>query len=253
MNDVVFVRGETAAQPLFAPEESPTQKRSVMPRFFKEGRKDGNGVYQEVEMVEILIAGDRKSAAVKKVTDFVRDRWPEQYARWKRGEELSHDGTALEIWPPLADQKSLIQILKLNHIHTVEALAEIPDTALEPLGIGARKMREAARLYCDSKDDGVEQMRDENEKLRQQMAHMQAQIDSMAARGGTEEPAETSPETPVETPGETPPVVPETVQPVDWTEITPWPDRASYVRDVTGTRPKNMAEAEALMAKQEAA
>ena len=247
MTDVQYVRGEVAAQPLFAPDSAPTQNRSVFPRFFRTGHKRPDGSYHEVEMVEILIAGDRKSGAVKKVTEFIKARWPEQYATWKRGEELAHNGTSVDIWPPIADHPALIQILKLNHIHTVEALAEIADTALEPLGLSARKMREAARLYCDSKDDGVEQMRDENERLREQMQVMQQQIDQLLARG---------PVQPDETPAVAEPAPSDSVEPgevEDWTEIQPWPARASFVRDKTGTRPANMAEAEELMSALEAA
>lgn len=230
-----YVRGEGAATPLFEDDAAPTQRHTVIPRFFKEPRKNPNtGEWHDVEMVEMLIAGDRINSPVRKMTDQLRDRFYQQYDRWKRDQELSVDGTPLEVWPVLTGQPALIQTMKLNHVHTVEALAQIPDTALQGLGMSARRLRELAKVYVESKEgsDGNERLAKENAELRDKMAVLEEQMKALIAAKPETKPEEDEAE----------------VDSDNWREITPWPRRASFVEVTTGTRPKNMEDAEKLMA-----
>jgi hypothetical protein len=68
------------------------------------------------------------------------------YERWKSGQEVVEDGTALEAWPGLA--KPQIKALRAAQIRTVEDLAAISDGNLGAIRLpDARKLRDRAALF----------------------------------------------------------------------------------------------------------
>ena len=200
---------------------APSQATRVIPKFFIEARrvKHGDGYkVVDVEMVEFLIAGDARKAPIEKVTDYIRETYHEAYERWKRNQEMSVDGTVLEMWPVLTGQPALIHVLKANNVFSVEALAEIPDTALANLGMGARRLRANAQAYVESRkgSDQTERLLEENEELRaktdlqaQQIEEINARFEKMQA--GTPLPPAIMAAAPAEEPDQPDPAAPVTL------------------------------------------
>lgn len=143
--------------------------------------KEGRPIYHDVEMVRIVIAGDNKTEIVRKVKDDDRNRWPQEYAAFKRGEERALTGTPVEEWPAI--NRSQAMELKHLRILTVEMLAAVPDTALQGIGMGARELRAKAQAFLAASKDTAEAQRyaAENERLKDQMADMQRQIRELGA------------------------------------------------------------------------
>lgn len=169
----------------------PTQSRGVYPQFFmkpsvdkKASKEAGRQIYRDVEFVKILVAGDAKTECEQKVTDDHRLRWPHHYEQFKRGLEQVVEGTPLEEWPQIGRSQAIN--LKVANILTVEHLAEVPDTALQSLGMGARDLRAKARAYIERAKDSAAADRQaaENQALKDQIALLQAQISEMQERFG---------------------------------------------------------------------
>lgn len=134
------------------------EKDTARPRFYMDAiqnislsEKAGRPIFEDKEMVEIRIPGDKNWSWVGSVDEpgmHIKERFAEQYAAFKRGEMIASVGTPLEAWPPLT--KSRVAELKGCHIFTVEEYAAIPDNTLGKLGIGAREEREKARAFLES-------------------------------------------------------------------------------------------------------
>jgi len=88
--------------------------------------KEGRIVGADIEMVEVIVAGDRTQTWYGKVTDEHRNRWPVLYQAWKKGEEPPVQGTPLEQWPLIST--SFLHELKSLGVRTVEQMANLTDT-----------------------------------------------------------------------------------------------------------------------------
>jgi hypothetical protein len=93
--------------------------------------------------------------AVKARKDEIPSHWypafKASYDAWLKGEEVPLVGTALKTWPVLspAQQKNLISM----GLYTVEDLAQLPDSELQILGVGALDLRQKARSWLDASSD----------------------------------------------------------------------------------------------------
>lgn len=187
---------------------------SIVPRFFMDYKRGPNGDIIGHEYVEMLMPGDNKNAPVRKVTDTIRAEFPNQYAAFKRGEELSPEGTPIEMWP--AVNPSLARMLKTMNIYTVEQMAEVPDTAIGGI-MGGRSLRDRARVYLEASrntavsdalaqqnqrlTDEVEYSRRQNGEMAAQLAAMQRQIAAMEAAAAQAQAAPEQDEAPRRGPG----------------------------------------------------
>lgn len=137
---------------------------------------EGRPIYEQVEMCEILFAGDNTKTKVGRATDGNPPyylRFPNQYAAFKQQLEVVQDGTPIEHWPPITKAQALE--LKAMNIHTVEMLASVPDVNLK--WMGARQLRENAKVWLSEADAGKEAIRlnNEIESLKMQIEAMRNQ------------------------------------------------------------------------------
>lgn len=155
----------------------------IFPKFYMkaipnkaESEKAGRPIYRDAEYVEIRIAGDKGSVVSRKVRDEDRNRWPELYGRFKKQQEASVEGTPVEEWPVLSASK--VAELKALNIFTVEALAELKDSGLANLGMGARDLQAKAKAYLDASKDSslVQKQASEIEELKRQVDFLKKQI-----------------------------------------------------------------------------
>lgn len=90
------------------------------------------------------------------------------YEAWKRGEEVTHDGT------PLATvafvPKKAIAAYRMANVHTVEMLASIEDAALPKLGLDARNHRDMARKFVENAGSAQTKIK----QLEARLAEMEA-------------------------------------------------------------------------------
>lgn len=137
-------------------------KDTARPRFYNDAiqnvtlsEKEGRPIYEDKEMIEIRIPGDKLFSFVTQVREQDKQRWPEIYAAFKRGEERASVGTPLEHWPNAMLHKSRVAELKAQNIFSVEELASVPDSILPKLGMGARELRDQAKTYIATAKEGA--------------------------------------------------------------------------------------------------
>lgn len=169
----------------------PTQASGTQfPRFFKEIErktvpgKDG-AEYVETLYVEILQAGDVRSAPVRRVTPEWLEANPQfhaAYEAYRRGEQVSATGTPLEDWTGIG--RGQMMAAKALNIFTVEQLAELNDHGLRNLGMGARELQEKAKLFLERRADekAGERAVAENVRLNEELKAAHTAIADLSAR-----------------------------------------------------------------------
>jgi len=164
---------------LSAPAVGAPNPTLVRPRFFKGEQKDylasqekGFTVWREVELVELIVPGDKKQKPVKKVTRRVIERFPKEYHAWKHGEQR-------DVGIPLEEARFLskghVRTLKELDIVSVEDLAAISDAIVGDLGMDYREKRDQAKTFLADYKDMQRQARleKENEELHARLANLE--------------------------------------------------------------------------------
>lgn len=148
-------------------------------------REAGRAVFEDVPFITIHFPGDKTKKIDRPVrmeddNDVPSDphRFPRQWAKFKAEEEQTGDGLPIQQWPVLSKSQALE--FKAMGIHTLEHLAELPDTALNWLG--ARELRTQAQAWLDKAGAHAAESRlaAENAQMREQIAAMQKQIAELA-------------------------------------------------------------------------
>jgi hypothetical protein len=160
----------------------------VKPRFHMQEEEDprasqsaGRPIYKQREMVEILMPGNAWNRPDVYVTDEHKQRWPDEYAAFKKGIELAPHGTPLEHWPRL--KRNQVLELKAKGFATVEELADMSDTIGQQLGMGWMQLRAIAKAFIDegAKHALEEKLMAENNKLAGQVEGMKGELENMRA------------------------------------------------------------------------
>lgn len=155
-------------------------------------KQAGRDIFEDREFVRILIPGDRRSAPVEPVNDEHRKRWPREYEAFKAGKEAPLEGTALSDWPQIS--RSRVEELAYFHIRTVEQLAAVNDAQLQQLGMGARELRERAKLFLEVARNGtaplsrvlsrLEKAEADVERLTRDLSAANAEISALKGAAG---------------------------------------------------------------------
>jgi hypothetical protein len=143
-----------------------------------ESAREGRPIFKDVPHIRIMFAGDKTKVVFRPVEEQDKHRFAPQWAAFERQEEQVQSGTPVTEWSPLT--KSEAMELKSMNIHTVEALANLPDSGLNWLG--GREMRNKAQKYLEvSKDSAVlTKMAAENSKLQADIDALKEQIKQLA-------------------------------------------------------------------------
>ncbi|MFA4974369.1 MAG: hypothetical protein WC683_17320 [bacterium] len=170
----------------------------ITPEFIVEPVKDeaetekaGITIYKNVEVVRIRIAGDPYSVASTIVDDNIKRRFAAEYARWKQGQETrAINGTPLREWGPLAKSQALT--FEASNVFSVEDLAHVSDAHIDRFPDG-RTWRSRAAAWLASASDGsaAAKFAAENERLKEQMALLQKQVEELARRSAEDHDGET--------------------------------------------------------------
>lgn len=126
---------------------------STFPRFHVHPVEDpiasaaaGRPIFVQHERVQIIQPGNPNSPVLA-VTDNERQRWPDQYAAFRKGEDVSVNGTPIEQWAFLP--RNAVLELKAIDLHTIEQIAGLPDSAIHKIGMAGRNIRDMAKAYLD--------------------------------------------------------------------------------------------------------
>lgn len=161
----------------------------ITPRFFEETKRtnevDSNGlpVFRTVEYVELLIAGDKGNSPVKRVTQAIKEQFPNEYGIWKSkriNPDMVGDGIPLSLWPLIPTE--MAKALEYMNVFTVQQLAALSDSAIsKPGAIGLRDMRDKAKAFMDSAKSAapLAKLEVENRELKQRMELMQSQMEQL--------------------------------------------------------------------------
>ena len=166
-------------------------ENTIFPRFYTEAvpnnfksEKQGFPVFENRDFIEIHIAGDSKNIVVREVRESDKTRFPTQWAQYKANQEQVPEGFPLEQWPQL--NAAQVATLKAMKIRTVETLAELPDSSLQNIGMGARELQKKARDFLSGQNSvaavkkELEAEKAEKAEMQKMMQKMQAQIAELA-------------------------------------------------------------------------
>jgi hypothetical protein len=157
----------------------------------------GRPIYDEVLYAEVTSPGQKESAPVfileRKYADEVGIDKPERSHKYDQYKELvdayrnGHEGvdvrgTPLSAWPRMS--VALVATAAHAGIHTVEALAALPETRFSAFGPGARGLVEQAKAFVAAAEGNAptEALAAENEQLRTDMADLRKQLADLSAR-----------------------------------------------------------------------
>lgn len=173
------------------------ERDGAIPRFYVEAMRnnarseaEGRPCFDDVEMVEILIPGDRLATWVGRVNQGHRERWPDRYRAFKEQTEAPPEGTPIDQLPGIT--RSQVEEMRFQHVRTIEALAGLTDEQLSKVApMAGRPMREMAQRWVSAVEGNAptERLAAENRKLKdiiedleRRMQDMQASLTEMEKR-----------------------------------------------------------------------
>jgi uncharacterized small protein (DUF1192 family) len=159
----------------------------------RKSREAGRAVHDKIDMVEIRIAGDKKTiihapadSPSKNIPEIgyisYKQRFPKHWEVYERTQSNLEDGT------PLAELTSIDAArradLKSLNIHTVESLATLSDTNVKKLGMDGSELRDIAKAFLSrAAGNAVETMLiAENAEIKTQMSALEAELARLKAQ-----------------------------------------------------------------------
>lgn len=142
----------------FAPGDNRKGDEHLAIRFFRKAARDdaaseaaGTMRFKEVDMIQIMVPGDRDNIIIRVAGAGDIRRFSKQYEDWKRNENAEQlNGTPLEMWGKL----SLAQIEEYRYlgVRTIEQLAALADNVCMKLP-GSQEMKRKAQAFIDLQKD----------------------------------------------------------------------------------------------------
>lgn len=108
----------------------------------------GYPIEKGVDFIEIRQFGEKDSTK-REVTPSDMARFPQQWAAYQQGRQQVQEGTPLDLLFP--KNPEVIATLKANNIHTIQALAAVPDSVTLPF-IGEHRAK--AKTFIEGIDKG---------------------------------------------------------------------------------------------------
>jgi hypothetical protein len=146
-------------------------------------RHAGRPIYEEIEMIEIMVPGDKHSIPVRRARQLDKARFSRQYQAFKAGKEDQQSGTPLSVVPFMTPAKA--EEYKFFHIATVEQLAGAADSSAAAgavMGFQGDKQKAQAYLQMSEGNAPILEMQQKLEDRDNQIAAMQEQMQQMNSR-----------------------------------------------------------------------
>lgn len=137
----------------------------------------GRAIFDEKDFITIWTPGSQLTVVDAPIdSGYYLQRFRKKYEEWKAGIEAAVSGTPLESFPFLFQKVGLTAELKAMHIHTVEQLAELPDSAVQKImgGIELRKQASdwLSKTTAKAADEEKQALKDQLAQLQEQVARM---------------------------------------------------------------------------------
>lgn len=168
----------------------------------EESAKVGHSIMKQVFMIRVKQVGSKDfieknaeewlehQARIKQFPQEWIMRFEQMFAAFKAGQEPVPHGTSVKHW--VTPNKAEVQTLINAGILTVEDLATANESAMMRVGMGGRKLQNAARAYLQTAAqtgvqstelatlrDDLTLQKEENKELREKLAEMSAQIGAL--------------------------------------------------------------------------
>lgn len=138
----------------------------------------GRKIYEKRVYVRIICPGavSTKNEIHREATDEDKQRFPRQWAAFNAGNATAQSGTPVEVWP-LVDVAQVAN-LKAMGVFSVEQIAALSDTQIQPLAPHGFAMRDQARAWLKSAADGavVTKQAKEMDDMRREISDLRAQM-----------------------------------------------------------------------------
>lgn len=140
----------------------------------------GRDIYEDTPYVKIMAAGDKDNIVQRPVRDTDKQRFPKQWQAFVNKEEQVQEGTPLAEWAGIS--RSQVEELKFYNIRTVEALANMPDSAnANFMAIGALKQKAKAFMEDSRLMAPIERLNIENTNLRAEINKLKDMINNLSS------------------------------------------------------------------------
>lgn len=155
----------------------------------KRVKGEGHPVFEDVEYVTIKALGQKvEEIDAPAHRNGYRFRFARQYEAFKKGETAKQDGLPISEWPGCT--RADADNLAVYGIHTVEQLVAMPDQNLQAVGhYMALKQRAKDYLQTAKGLAPINQLRAENESMKDKLAQMEAQIRALTLARTDDAPA----------------------------------------------------------------
>jgi hypothetical protein len=146
-------------------------------------KQTGKPEFEDREFVRIFVAGDKHNIIEREAHDGDRQRFSENYRRFKEGiKDAAQSGTPLSAWPAMTP--ALIRAFNANSVFTVEQLASLSENGVQSGPLGSREWSKRAQGYLAHAADtaAASRLQVELDRKDQQIADLQRQLTEIAQR-----------------------------------------------------------------------
>jgi hypothetical protein len=149
-----------------------------------ESKSAGREVCVEKPHITVSVAGMEKEKFFGPVNDYWKQRFPEEWAAFEKGELVPVTGTPLNRWPQLTVGQ--VKNLKGLDFHTVEDVASASDASLQKV-MNGYKLREDAQKFLSLAQGAadlsqLEELREASRKKDELMAAQNERLAAMEAQ-----------------------------------------------------------------------
>jgi len=139
----------------------------------------GRPIFRDVEMIRIVIPGDKDNIVDREVRPSDIQTYRTQYTRWKEGKTQTMAGTPLAQWPKVTAAQ--VQELSHFHVHTVEQLAATSDVHIQNIGPFMALRQKARDWIATSRGTApIEEARAETRRVAEENAELKRQLKDLA-------------------------------------------------------------------------
>lgn len=139
----------------------------------RKSEEEGRPIYEDFVYIRKIIPGNDKEIVERKATEEDHREWHRQWSAFQESKKQPISGTPINQASFLTP--SWISTCKHLNIMTVEALANLPDPAINKLGMGGREIINQAITYLKSAEGSSRflAMENENKRLQTQVEKLQ--------------------------------------------------------------------------------
>lgn len=146
--------------------------------------KEGRPIFEDVAFIRKMVPGDQSNVIERVAKDFDKAQHPREWEIFNSQRVQGLVGTPLEQWPQVT--RGQVKEAKYFEVHTVEQLSELSDMACNKMGMGFFELRGRAKSYLEAASSTAKDTAQaaENQRLRDEMAALKAQLAEVAPRRG---------------------------------------------------------------------